>query len=100
MSNRSREVNEFVSAFAKACGEKVIGFASVDPNSPTAVPDLERAVKELGLRGLKLSPIYQDFEPDSPEVYPLYETIQELSIPKFDTDNLRLALEFRRGLNG
>jgi len=26
--------------------------------------------------------------------------IQELSIPKFDTDNLRLALEFRRGLNG
>ncbi len=76
-----RASNEFVSAFAKAGGEKVIGFAGVDPNSPTAVPDLEWAVKELGLRGLKLSPIYQDFEPDSRDVYPLYERVQELGIP-------------------
>jgi hypothetical protein len=26
--------------------------------------------------------------------------IEQLDIPKFDTDNLRLALQFRRGLDG
>jgi hypothetical protein len=73
--------NEFVSALAKRCPDKVIGFASVNPNSPTAVPDLERAVRTLGLRGVKLSPIYQNFEPDSRAVYPLYEKIRELGVP-------------------
>jgi predicted TIM-barrel fold metal-dependent hydrolase len=73
--------NDFIAAFARACGDKVIGFASVDPNSPTAVPDVERAVRELGLRGVKLAPIYQNFEPDSPAVYPLYRKISELGVP-------------------
>jgi len=26
--------------------------------------------------------------------------MKQLDIPKFDTDNLRLALQFRRGLDG
>jgi len=73
--------NEFVAALARRCPEKVIGFASVNPNTPTAVPDLERAVRVLGLHGVKLSPIYQNFEPDSQAVYPLYEKIRELGIP-------------------
>lgn len=76
-----RASNELVSAFAQACGEKVIGFASVNPNSPSAVEDLDHAVRHLGLRGVKLSPIYQEFEPDVPAVYPLYEKIQELKVP-------------------
>lgn len=73
--------NDFIAAFARACGDKVIGFASVDPNSPTAVADVERAVLELGLRGVKLAPIYQNFEPDSPKVYPLYGKIRDLGVP-------------------
>jgi uncharacterized protein len=73
--------NKFIAAFAKACGDKVIGFASVNPNSKTAVQDLEFAVRELGLQGIKLSPIYQNFVPDSQEVYPLYKMISNLGIP-------------------
>ena len=73
--------NDLIAAFAKACGDKVIGFASVDPNSPTAIPDLEQAVLEYGLRGVKLAPIYQNFEPDSPAIYPLYSKIRELGVP-------------------
>jgi hypothetical protein len=89
-----RASNEFISAFAKACGPKVIGFASVDPNSPAAVPDLERAVLELGLRGVKLSPIYQNFEPDSPAIYPLYRKIQELRIPIIWHQGTSMAARF------
>jgi uncharacterized protein len=73
--------NDLIAAFARACGSKVIGFASVNPNSPTAVPDVERAVQEMGLRGVKLAPIYQNFEPDSPDVYPLYSKIRDLGVP-------------------
>ena len=57
------------------------GFASVDPLAPDAAGRLERAVGDLGLRGLKLSPPSQDFYPDDPAVYPLYERAQELGIP-------------------
>jgi predicted TIM-barrel fold metal-dependent hydrolase len=86
--------NDFIAAFARACGDKVIGFASVDPNSPTAVGDVERAVLELGLRGVKLAPIYQNFEPDSPKVYPLYAKIRELGVPIIWHQGTSMAARF------
>ncbi len=73
--------NELTAAFAKCCGPKVIPFASVNPNSPTAVEDLDHAVRDLGLRGIKLAPIYQNFVPDSRAAYKLYAKISELHIP-------------------
>jgi predicted TIM-barrel fold metal-dependent hydrolase len=62
--------------------ERFIGFASVDPHNPSAAEDLDHAVKELGLRGLKLSPSTQEFYPnDAERAYPLYERAQRLGIP-------------------
>lgn len=62
--------------------KRFIGFASVDPHQEGALRELERAVKELALRGLKLSPSSQEFYPnDRKLVYPLYEKAQELGIP-------------------
>ena len=46
-----------------------------------AVAELERAVRELGLRGLKLHPTAQGFRPDDRAVYPIYETAAALGIP-------------------
>ena len=40
-----------------------IGFLSVDPEAPGAMDELERSVGDLGLKGIKLGPNYQDFEP-------------------------------------
>jgi predicted TIM-barrel fold metal-dependent hydrolase len=61
---------------------RLIGFASVDPNLPGAPGELERAVHQLGLRGLKLDPSLQCFDPASPErAYPLYQACAELDIP-------------------
>ena len=43
--------------------------------------ELERSVRELGLRGLKLHPIHQGFAPNDERFYPLYEKCAELGVP-------------------
>lgn len=61
---------------------RFIGFASVDPNLPEAPAQLERAVRQLGLRGLKLDPSFQCFYPnDQHTAYPVYQTCADLGIP-------------------
>ena len=62
--------------------EQFIGFATVDPwKEDRAVAELERAVTQLGLKGLKLHPIHQAFFPDDTRFYPLYEKCAELGVP-------------------
>jgi len=61
--------------------DRLIGFASVDPHQDDAVAKLEAAVKQLGLRGLKLDPAMQRFHASDKLAYPIYEKAQELGIP-------------------
>lgn len=62
--------------------DRFIGFASVDPSLPDAERSLERAVRELGLRGLKLDPALQRFDPrDRERAFPLYRLCGELGVP-------------------
>lgn len=73
--------NEQVAALA-AWHSCFIGFASVDPNLPDAVPTLRAAVRDLGLCGLHLDPALQRFRLDSrDQAYPLYEAACDLGIP-------------------
>ena len=59
-----------------------MGFASVDPwMGKAACYELERSIKELGLKGLKLHPIHQAFFPNDTRFYPLYEVADGLGIP-------------------
>jgi len=74
--------NDFVAGCAHTHPDAFVGFASVDPlKGPAAVAELERAVHDLGLRGLKLHPTAQGFRPDDRAVYPIYETADALGIP-------------------
>lgn len=62
--------------------DRLIGFASVDPNLPDAAETLERDVKQYGLRGLKLDPALQQFAiNDRFRAYPVYQAASELGIP-------------------
>jgi len=61
--------------------ERFIGFASVDPHQPDAPAKLKCAIEDLGLRGLKLAPGIQEFCPNDPALYSLYEKAQDLGIP-------------------
>ena len=80
-SHRPRVSNEYVAQIANKFPDRIIGFASVDPHKDSAVQDLERAVEDLKLRGLKLHPQAQAFEPNDPKHYPIYAKCVELGIP-------------------
>jgi predicted TIM-barrel fold metal-dependent hydrolase len=69
---------------AELCGAnpRFLGFASVDPAVHDAPKQLERAVRGLGLRGLKLDPALQRFHPDDRKLaWPLYQACAELGVP-------------------
>src|SRR5215471_15293752 len=48
--------------------DRFIGFASVDPLRKGAARELESAVERMGLKGLKLDPSLQHFQPDDRRV--------------------------------
>lgn len=73
--------NQYVAEFCR--GRKMfLPFASINPNT-VAEPahELERCVKNLEFRGLKLYPTYQQYYPNERDVYPLYAKAEELGIP-------------------
>jgi predicted TIM-barrel fold metal-dependent hydrolase len=72
--------NEYVAEYVGAHPEKLTGFASVDPGRPGAVAKLERAVSS-GLRGLKLAPTYQGFDPLAKPALELYEAAEAMRLP-------------------
>lgn len=73
--------NDYVAAYVRSHPEKLIGFMSVDPTQEGALEELERSYFDLGLRGIKLSPIYQGFHPQDERVLPIYAKAQKLGLP-------------------
>lgn len=73
--------NEFVRDACARHPDRFLGYASVDPHDEQAPAVLERAVREYGLRGLKLHPPLQDFYPNDRKLWPLYAKADELGIP-------------------
>jgi predicted TIM-barrel fold metal-dependent hydrolase len=61
--------------------EKLIGFCCVDPNQETASKEIKKCVTDLHMKGLKLGPIYQYFDPRSRKAMQVFETAEELDIP-------------------
>jgi predicted TIM-barrel fold metal-dependent hydrolase len=81
-SGRPFSGNDYTAGVVKKYSDQFIGFASVDPwKGKAAVNEMERAVKELDLRGLKLHPISQHFFPSDQRFYPLWQKCQELGVP-------------------
>ncbi|WP_219723283.1 amidohydrolase family protein [Bacillus sp. Marseille-P3661] len=74
--------NDHVAKAVKEHPDVFMGFASVDPwMGKLAIQEVERAVSELGLIGLKFQQAGQAFYPNDHRFYPIYEKCQELGIP-------------------
>jgi len=74
--------NDYIAGIVKKYPETFMGFASVDPwKGKAAIEELTRAIKELGLKGVKFQPAAQGFKPNDRRFYPLYERCVELGIP-------------------
>ena len=77
----ARTVNDETAEFVRAHPEKFIGFLSVHPRDPKMLEEIERGVKDLGLRGIKLGANYQNFDPLGEDAFRLYQRAQELHLP-------------------
>jgi len=74
--------NDDVATVVREYPDRLIGFASVDPNNIySAVRELEKSVVKLGLKGLKLLPPLQEFYMNDPKFDPLWRKALELEIP-------------------
>ena len=74
--------NRAVAELVQEHPDRFVGFASVDPNlGEKAAEQLNEAVRDMGLRGLKLSPPLQGFRPDDEAVFPVYREAERLRIP-------------------
>ena len=73
--------NDATAEFVRAYPEKLIGFLSVHPHDSKCLEEMERCVSDLGLRGVKLGPNYQNFDPLGEEAFRVYARAQELGLP-------------------
>jgi predicted TIM-barrel fold metal-dependent hydrolase len=73
--------NEVIGEYVAQHPRKLEGWASIDPNEPDCVEQLEYCVKTLGLKGLKLGPVYQHFDPQDRNHWPFFRKCQQLELP-------------------
>jgi predicted TIM-barrel fold metal-dependent hydrolase len=72
---------QLIADFVKKHSDRFVGWCSVDPNDRNCVDQLVHCVNDLGLRGLKLGPIYQNWNPADPKHLPLWRKAEQLGIP-------------------
>jgi len=74
--------NDEVASYVKQAPELLVGVASVNLARPMdAVRELRRAVKQLGMRALRMLPWLWNLPPNDRRYYPLYAECIELGIP-------------------
>ena len=73
--------NDIASITASKSGGKAIPFMSLHPLDPNWQDEYDRCVGDLGCKGIKLGPNYQDFDPTSPEAFRLYARLEADGIP-------------------
>ena len=82
--DRTREdtgLNDAVAAFVAADPGRRIGFLSVHPELEGARDEVVRATEELGLKGIKLGPNYQIFDPLGEAALRLYDLAERRNLP-------------------
>jgi predicted TIM-barrel fold metal-dependent hydrolase len=74
--------NDYTVQVCRAHPDLFIGFARISPHDGLAgVRELERLVREGGLRGLAMAPFRERIPPNDRRYYPLYAKCAELGIP-------------------
>jgi uncharacterized protein len=82
LTGRPHLTNDDVLAFAAQNADIALPFVSIDPTrGASAVAEARRLVATGAVRGLKLHPPLQQFFPNDPIAYPLYEVFAEARLP-------------------
>ncbi len=75
--HQQASVNNY--AFEMNKDSSIVAFGSVHPDAPDALYELER-IKDMGLRGVKFHPEYQEFYADDIKMKPIYRKISDLGL--------------------
>jgi predicted TIM-barrel fold metal-dependent hydrolase len=82
LTGRPHLTNDAILEFAAAHADIAVPFVSIDPTrGAPAVAEARRLLKTGAVRGLKLHPPLQQFFPNDPVAYPLYEVFAEARLP-------------------
>ncbi|MBO4301349.1 MAG: amidohydrolase [Desulfovibrio sp.] len=78
--------NGSVLEFCRAYPNKFVGFWGIDPHKKRAALDeMEKAVKEYGMKGIAIDPYLAHIPASEARFYPLYTRCCDLNIPVFIT---------------
>ena len=73
--------NEVIADYVARDPDRLEGWASIDPNDADCLDQLEHCVTDLGLRGLKVAPVYQHWNPHDRRRWELFRRCAELDLP-------------------
>lgn len=73
--------NDIASLTAKQAPDLAIPFMSLHPLDPNWEDEYDRCVGDLGCKGIKLGPNYQDFDPTSPAAFRLFARLESDGLP-------------------
>lgn len=73
--------NEEVAEFVAADPARRIGFMAIDPTTESALREVERCHRELGLKGIKLYPVLAGFDPSDRALGTFYGLAERLDLP-------------------
>jgi predicted TIM-barrel fold metal-dependent hydrolase len=75
--------NDVVADYVARDPGRLLGLAGVDPWKDDAVSETQRALTELGLRGIVLSPFKQRLDPSDARMARIFSVCEELGAPVF-----------------
>ena len=80
--DRHKKWHDLCAGLVKKYPKKFVGFATINPlDGKPALDELERAIKDLGLKGVHIWARNYDAFLDSKEMWPFYEKVSELEVP-------------------
>ncbi|MDF1740574.1 MAG: amidohydrolase family protein [Verrucomicrobiales bacterium] len=73
--------DEYVASYVARDPEHLVGFLSVDPTQESWEEEMRHGHEELGLRGVKLLPMYAGFGVDDSRLEPLWKYCDKHNLP-------------------
>lgn len=73
--------NEYVAEFCKRDPRKLVPWMALDPNEHGMMDEFERCLHQFKMRGIKLLPMYANFDPRDERLHPLYEAAVKYNLP-------------------
>ena len=80
----ARVFNRDMAEVQRKYPDRFVGLAHIPPfGEDGALEELERAIKEYGLKGVCITTSFNGKYPDAPEYVPFYKKVSELDVPIF-----------------